>query len=363
MKDYKNVPLERENIDNFVNQFAEENNLEIRSNAPINNHKIQRVILGCVGIDDCKVDLYLVNDGSTTIQWKIGQNQELGIKLADYLLNTINSGQLDSVNFSLKGITSDEISPIIDELSQCLDDENNNEFNIETKSDDIVKKVSKITSIKHDDHIVIAHYKTTNKLLIQGKPLFTYRKVIYLLSELLDLNGLQSVLSCTDENTVSIVRKEVAEDYLKNKLPNSYEQLPHLIKTFMCAGCCVKLASPTLPEYSMLLFPDLRALEGVLRTVLSEYGLHVGEQKHGFGTFFTVYAENATLKEEFKEIIAKPALIVSMERAYTFFIKHRHSLFHMEDLVNASRKIDTLDKVLSLSGDTYIAIDNIYATR
>lgn len=362
MTDYKNLPLERENIDIFLDQFTKENNLEIRSNEIQNGNK-KRVTIGGVGIDNCMVDLHLVKDGSTTIQWKVGQNQELGKKFADYLINTIDTNQLESVNFTLKGIITHNITPIIDELSKSTDDENNNEFNVAIKSDSTVRIAWEITSINHDDHIVITHFKTTSKLAIQGKTLFTYRRAIYLLSELLDLNGLQSVLSCTDDKSASIIRKEVAEDYLKEKLPYSYAHLPPFITTLMCAGCCVKLASPTLPEYSMLLFPDLRALEGVLRTILSEYDLNVGEQDSGFGAFFTVNRGNATLKEECKEKIAIPALIGSIEEAYSFFRKHRHTLFHMEDYASFSRQIDTLDKALSLSSDAYTVIDKIYATR
>ncbi|VAW69350.1 hypothetical protein MNBD_GAMMA10-553, partial [hydrothermal vent metagenome] len=245
MSDYKNLPIERENIDNFIDTFVHENNLKLRSSVSRDEGKIKRVTIGRIGIDDCIVDLHLINTGTTTVNWKVGQNQQLGKTLADFLLNTTNLERLRSVNFSLKGITEDNILPIIDEMSQCLDDNQNNEFIIEKKSNEI-QQTFKIKSSQHDDLISITHYKKNNKLLIQGKTLFTYRRVIYLFSELLDLKGLQSVLSCTEEDTASIVRKEVAEDYLKEKLPNSYEQLPLSIQIFMCAGCCVKLASPTL---------------------------------------------------------------------------------------------------------------------
>jgi len=362
MTDYKNLPLERENIDNFINTFAQENNLELRSILLMNGDRVKRVTIGRVGIDDCIVDLHLINTGATTVNWKVGQNKELGKALADYLLNTTNTEQLRSVNFSLKGITEDNILPIIDEMSQCLNDSKNNEFTIEEKSNN-TQQAFKITSTQHDDFISITHYKTTNKLLIQGKTLFTYRRVIYLLSELLDLKGLQSVLSCTEENTASIVRKEVAEDYLKEKLPNSYEHLPSLIKRFMCAGCCVKLASPTLPEYSMLLFPDLRALEGILKTNLGHFELNVSEQKYGFGHFFTINQGNATLGKEFKEIIDNSALIEAIEKSYAFLALHRNTLFHMEDFAAGSRKIDTLEQALSLSSDAYTLIDSIYQAK
>ncbi|VAW66704.1 hypothetical protein MNBD_GAMMA10-181, partial [hydrothermal vent metagenome] len=50
-------------------------------------------------------------------------------------------------------------------------------------------------------------------------------------------------------------------------------------------------------------------------------------------------------------------------RGYAFLKRHRNTLFHMEDLANSSRKIDTLDKALSLSSDTYVIIDNIYIAK
>jgi len=357
---YKNLHLQRENIDNFVSDYAKENDLVVREIQASSNKK--RITLGAVGIDDCIVDLHLNRTGTTTVQWKMGKNQELGEGLAKYLKATINPDELKAISFSLKGITADNIDPIIDELTQCVNDNGDSEFLIENTKDD-TKSIFKIKSNEHDDTVVVTHFVTTNKLVIQGKTLFTYRRIIYLLSELLDLNGLQSVLSCTDEQTVSIVRNEIALDYLKGKLPNSYDQLPASIRDLMCSGCCVKLASPKLPEYSMLLFPDLRALEGIIKTILSEYGLSVDGHEYGFGGFFTVSRGNVTLQEEFRDIIVESDLIESLELAYAFFKKHRHTLFHMNDFADASRKIDTLDKALSLSSDSYAAIDKIYRSK
>lgn len=359
----KNLHLERENLDTYTKNFSDKKNIEIRSINVSEDNKKKRVTLGAVGINDSIVDIYLNKDGTTSLQWKIGKNQELGAELCAYLKNTIDPNQFNSVNLTLKGITSEDIEPIIDELSKYLSNDNEIEFHIEIKLDDNVKKCTKIVSFEHDDNIVITHFKTTKKLTIQGKTLFTYRRAICLLSELLDLNGLQSVLSCTDNESASIVRNEIAIDYLKGKLPNSFNDLPSSIRSLMIAGCCVKLASPSLPEYSMLLFPDLRALEGVLRTILADYSLYVDEQEFGFGGFFTVRRDSVTLKEEFSEIIANTDLKDSLEEAYAFYKKHRQTLFHMKDFANASRQVDTLDKAISLSNDTYATIDKIFRAK
>ncbi len=359
---FKNLHLERDKIDDNIGQFSKDNALEVRAINSNSTGKVKRATIGAVGINDGFIDLYLNSNGTTTINWKIGKNQILGEKLAIYLLNTLDPEQFSSVNFSLKGISSDDIDPIIDEIESSTEN-GNKEFDIETKENSDVKKLIYVHSREHDDTLTITHFKTTKRLLIQGKTLFTYRRIIYLLSELLDLNGLQKVLSYTDEDTVSIVRDEIAKDYLKEKLDQSFEHLPQFIQKLLISGCCVKLASPSLPEYSMLLFPDLRALEGVLRTILGEYDMFVEDEKYGFGCFFNVQQDCAILRDEFKDNITSPELMTGMENAYSFFRKHRHTLFHMRDFAEASRKIDTLDKALALSNETYLLINKIYEAK
>lgn len=355
--DYKGLNLRREEIERYVQEFIDSNSLVLRSIELIDK-KRKRIIIGRVGSEDAIIDLYLINDGTTTIQYKIGKNQEIGKQLADYLYGTIDPGEFVTVNFSLKGISSEDIEPIFEELIAYEDDNGNREFEFSVEQDEVIRKLVRVHSIAHQDSITVTHFKTTNKLIIQGRPLFSYRRIIYLMAELLDLSGLQVVLSRTEENTAAIVRTEVARDYLKTQLTESFEHLPNTIQVLLISGCCVKLASPRLPEYSMLLFPDLRALEGVLRTVLCSFGMYPETEQYGFGTFFDVSKRTATLKSNYVNNVGGVA--EPLENAYTFFLKHRHTLFHMSDFADASRKIDTLEKALFLSKDVYKLINDIY---
>ncbi|WP_422139886.1 type II toxin-antitoxin system RnlA family toxin [Endozoicomonas sp. ALC020] len=359
MSNYKSLNLKRESIDSYIEEFAESNSLSLRANQIVGN-KRKRIKIGYVGVDDAIIDLHLNNDGTTSINHKLGKNQELGAKLANFLLETIDPHEFLTVNYTLKGIYADDIEPVIEEVNNCFLDNGANEFEISIDQENDVRKVFKITSLQHQDTITVTHFKTSNLLAIQGKPLFSYRRLIYLLTELLDLAGLQAVLSRTEENTAQIVRAELAQDYLKNQLTDSFEYLSKTIKELLVAGCCVKLASPKLPEYSMLLFPDLRALEGVLRSMLCDCGMYPGDEKSGFGAFFSVVGENVALKKEFKDRIGSVDRVKAFERTYAFFRKHRHTLFHMEDFTDASRKIDTLEKAIELSKDCYKLINNLY---
>jgi hypothetical protein len=161
------------------------------------------------------------------------------------------------------------------------------------------------------------------------------------------------VLYRQDDSSASIVRKEVAEDYVKSFFPKSYDLLPNKVKLLLISGCCVKLASPKLPDYSLLLYPDLRSLEGVLREVMSGYDMYVEDADHGFGDFFTCNQNGiCTLKTDNEETVGHAKMVVALNAGYSFYRKNRHTLFHMEDFPDGSRMIDTLEKAVGLSKDS-----------
>ncbi|MER2514271.1 MAG: type II toxin-antitoxin system RnlA family toxin [Nitrosomonas ureae] len=353
MSDYKNLNLNREtlevNIEKFLNTNQYESEGEIQT-----IEKGRRVVFGTAGSEFAMVDLLFNNTGTTTIHWKTGKNHALGEKLAIFLKSTIDPAEFETVNYALSGITIDSINSIIEILSESKD------FNIDTRSDDKGCKKITLQSISYQDQITVTHHKSTRKLQIQGKPLSCYRRLVYLLTDLLDLKGLEQVLYRKDDSSAEVVRKEMAEDYLKGFFTSSYDCLPCTIKKLLISSCCVKLASPQLPDYSLLLYPDLRALEGSLREKMKKYQMCVAEADNGFGDFFDCRSGICTLKEEHKENIACSNVVNALNDAYSFYRKHRNTLFHMEDYVEISRMIDTLDKAIGLSKDTYKLINRLY---
>jgi len=261
------------------------------------------------------------------------------------------------VNYSLQGITTDAFEPIL----AFIDESGDIEIDV-TQDEDQCKQVT-LKSITHQDKLKLIHHRSTRRLQIQGKPLSCYRRVIFLLTDLLDLKGLEKVLYRKDDSSAEIVRKEMAEDYLKNVFESSYDHLPESVKKLLISSCCVKLASPQLPDYCLLLYPDLRALEGVLKEVMSGYNMSVDDADHGFGDFFEVQNGICTLKAEHSEQVAHAKMEDALNKCYSFYRKNRHTLFHMEEFADGSRMIDTLDKAICLSKDAYEAIDSLYTAR
>jgi hypothetical protein len=230
------------------------------------------------------------------------------------------------------------------------------DIEIMTNRDEAACKQVTLKSVTYQDSLKLTHHRTTRKLQIQGRPLSCYRRAIFMLTDLLDLKGLEQVLYRKDDSSADIVRKEMAEDYLKGFFTNSYANLPNDIKKLLISSCCIKLATPELPDYCLLLYPDLRSLEGILKLKMAEYKMSVQDADNGFGDFFEVTSGKCDLKPEYQQLIPKK-MVDPFNNGYTFYRKHRHAIFHMEEFADGSRMITTLNSAISLSKDAYSAID------
>ncbi|WP_411198798.1 type II toxin-antitoxin system RnlA family toxin [Thalassolituus sp.] len=356
MSDYKDLNLNREALDANIQRFLELNGHQLDGQIQ-NSAGKKRVVFGSVGAEFAMVDLFLNNTGTTTINWKLGKNKPLGEILAIHLKSTIDPAEFEQVNYSLKGITTDAFEPIL----SCVTESDDIEINV--LRDEVSCKHVTLKSVAHQDQLTLIHHRGTRVLQIQGKPLSCYRRVIFMLTDLLDLKGLEQVLYRKDESSAEIVRPEMAEDYLKNLFPTTYEALPEKIRRLIISGCCIKLASPKLPDYCLLLYPDLRALEGVLKALLSEYGMSVAQEDNKIGTFFDNNKGICTLKQVHSAQIPNSKMVDALNKGYSFYIKHRHTLFHMEEFTGASSMIDSLKRAVDLSKDAYAAINSLYVAK
>ncbi|WP_339330529.1 type II toxin-antitoxin system RnlA family toxin [Aeromonas hydrophila] len=360
-EDYRDLNLDRTCIDRVISGFIEQNSLRLRENTARQNGgvRVQRYKFGRVGIEDATIELFLNLNGTTTLHYRLGQNPELGHELAQCLFETIHPDEFNQVNMTIKGIEHDQIQPIIDEITSgeppC--------FHLEIRRDDDVQANWCITSVEHSDHIVVTHYKTTRKLQIQGKPLSTYRHLIYLLSELLDMAGLENVLNRTEDGkNTEIVRTEVALDYLKMKLPKSIDLIPEGTKRLLLSSLCVKLSAPQLPDYSMLLYPELRSLEGAIKSVMADKGLDVDSNEVGsFYYCLDTGRGDFVLRREHEGKVPTVVERSLLSDAYSFFRRHRHGLFHMNSLIDSSRFVSDLNAVNRLSTKIYSLVDELHS--
>lgn len=220
-----------------------------------------------------------------------------------------------------------------------------------------------IKSDYYKDYITLIYYNN-RKLRIQGKPLTCYKRLIYYISDLLNLSGIESVLMKSDSSRAEVLNLGMAEFHLKSQLGEDiFEQFNHSIKSLLLSSFCVKFSSPKLPDYCMLLYPEFRALEGMLKQKLLEYGLIASqcEDIDSFGGFFVKKTPNESfsIKQEYQQNIPCEDIQNKLCAAFDFFNKHRNRLFHMNEHVDSSRMISDINEMNRISNIIYSHLKNL----
>jgi len=354
-RNYKDINLNRAIIEETISRFVDASGVRLRGVSDKPGSPGLRVIIGSAGIEDATVEIFFNNTGTSTLHYKLGKNQELGRKLADALYETIHPDDFITINLGIKGIDLDDAQALIEELTESAEADIEVAFYAQSER----RHIWKLKSKKNSDELTVTQHETTNKLQLQGRPLSCYRELSYLLTEILEINALECILFKKEENRAEFVCVEVAEGALKDRFGSCFDNLPAATQKLLLASLCVRLASPVLPDYCMLVYPELRSLEGAIKQRLSEKNL--SNQEDSFGGFFTNTNGQFNLKTQYQAYVNDAKLQSDLGNAYTFFNKHRHGLFHMEEMPTASRMISGIGQAVALCDQAYAHLKILYS--
>lgn len=358
-RNYQNLTLQQDCIDAYFGEFLSQyTNYAVRMDDTTASKRT--IKFGHIGAEDATVILFFTSKGTTTIQYKTGKNHSLGEGLANFLVDKIDPSDCSTINLSIKGFNAENVQVVLGDLKEMKDTDENPYFNITVHQPNTYSTKYEIVSNKHKDRLSVTHHHTTSVLQVQGRPLFCYKNLTYSLSILLDQASLLSVISKTSNDDQLLVREEVACSLVKEIYPVSFERMESVYQKLLVSSYCVKLASPKLPEYSMLLFADLRVLEGVIKEALMRYGKYTDSDNLDIGHFFSCTPDSNCIKKIHLSDFDCSSTIGALEDCYLLYRQQRHSLFHMEDLAFNSRVISTLGEVMSLSKDIASKLELLY---
>jgi hypothetical protein len=368
MSEYKSLPLDRESIHSIVCEFTEQNGLRI-DDSNVNTQgdvvKSHRYKIGKPQMQSAIIDFLCNVDGTTTVHYKTGKNQDLGLELAGFVKNKINPNEFESIEMTLQHLSIKDVMPIYNKFESETYSDNTKMFKYEEEvNSDFLLQV-RVTSSRHQDCLVLKYHKSANSFQIQGRPLFVYKKLSYFLIDILELWGIEKVLSRKDENRTEFISQDVARHTLKSLMPDAYEKLPIELNKLLVSGMCIALASPELPDYSVLLYPELRTLEGSMYDCFNAYGLYSsnytdnGDQRIGV-MFHKSGDDSYSLKHEHFENIENTDMIRALENAYNQYTGKRHPLFHVEEELIFSKFITSLDVAMNMLTDIRECINELY---
>jgi len=308
------------------------------------------------------VDFIFITNGTTTIHTKLGKHPDKGEILAIYLKDNLVNDNRKSVAVTIKNIDETVFVTMLEFFQELKnEDSETTPISIVISSEDPSKKIVRATS-QYNDSLTITYYKTTNNLLIQGKPLYGYDQATYFLSKYTDLDGFVDIVSKGEDNVnILEVNTEDVEAELKALLPNAYSKLGNGILKMLRTSWTLKDMPISLPEYSCYVFPSLRALEGVMKQLLFDCGYSSEEDNTFGGIFYNNKRENSYLVTDNIRGQIDNKICDALDICYTYFRQQRHELFHANDSPDTSRFVSNPNQASQIIEKVIQIIDKAYS--
>lgn len=339
----KKLNLNRENYKNYItNDLSKIYQYTIEEKP--NNLKICKFLK--TGEKQAQLNIYENIDGTTTLFFAVGQNQELSKKIAEEIVGISAIKDFKSHSFYIKAIRDEDFVALVEIIVEYGN-------TIEEEITDGKKRVIKIRGKQGDKIVVTKH--SNNAFQVQGRPMLLFNEIIEVLSEFMAFEEIiEQQLSFYETNlTTADIRGE-----LEAKLPNSFHLIEDKIKVIITPCLALQKIVIELEDYSAFAYPSLRAIEGILKQIFLKNNKTI-EYKEGFGKFIVKDNGNYVLESDFDKEVNNPGISSKICKLYKYYNIHRHSLFHIdEDII--SSKVISLQEANNIITTSLTIIDDSY---
>lgn len=342
----KGLKLNRKKLYECINTELSKK-FQIQKECKPNNLIIFKFIT--TGIPNALLNVYENLDGTTTLHYKVGANQDLSKKIAEHLVTISEIKTFKSNSFYIKSIRDQDFNVLLSFLT-----ENGN--NIENdKIEQTGKRIIKIKGKQGDTITVTKHIN--NSFQVQGKPMLLFNEIIELLSELMPFKDIiEQQLSFYETNlTAADILGE-----LESRLPNTHNLIEDKIKVILTPSLALVKIGVELDDYSAFAFPALRALEGIMKQIFKNRGVVI--PKEGFGEYIKSDGDNCVFTEMGKSVISDSGMQSKICKMYKYYKIHRHALFHVDGMVVTTKIIskqesdDIITKTLEIIEDSKLCL-------
>ena len=278
------------------------------------------------------LDIYQNKDGTTTFR-AVGKNIELTNQLIIELEKRAYPATSDVKSFSMY-VGSEWIQKSVDYLIRLTTAENYGFYESKMNNGNTIHSYTSAVG----DKLTLTEC-AGGRLLVQGKPLYLYNELISFVSYSPNVNIDEIVAATKAFVTNKVADAASARAKMASLMPNAYNSgvIDDTIWKVFSPSMALIDVDATMEDYSCVMFPALRALEGYLEFLLDEIG-EVIDLHHLIGNIFQVDSTDPN-----KFVMIKHAAIANANRAgaqykpvleeiYTYFNKHRHVSFHMNQI-------------------------------
>lgn len=303
---------------------------------------------------DFFIDFHFNDGGTTTIDLSSGKKTELKIEIAKFIKETcLISDNANNKWFVANNIDQEDFHSIIEIVEES-------ELYKETLIKESTDNFFLFQCKGRDSDKVTVKYYNNKKVVIQGKPLLLFNDIVTMFCELIDTDDIPKVFNdCYDLQ----IDKDAITTQFEILLPNSYDKHEPKLRKILLQAVYNSNIKGEMFDYSYLVFPALRGLEGHIR-----YVYHKNSIQLNGGPIGSIYEYDNKVKKHYlnsdnRLLINNDSKVAYIEKAYNYYRRHRHSISHYQDIENPqddTRIIENYGEAIRLIHDTLSIIDEYY---
>lgn len=344
MADYSGLTLDGSKIEAAIRSFAGNKN----NSVPAEGKGYKAYTIEVDGQPSALLNVFERGDGKFTLQFKSGKNHPLSEAVAKRIADECACDPVVTKPLSLKALSAEDWVF----LQECLAADG---FKLDKEHLDHGERF-KVTG-PGKDHVYLHRYNT-GVFLMQGKTRGVYSAVVNTLSY---TKTEQKDLIDSQLATVNVkgVESMTLLTELEGRIPSAWPKMDETVKTILAPALLVHKLSVDLPDYSMMVFPALRGLEGSIKDLFGRRG-HMLGAKLNIGDQF-----DSTNKKVTAAVKAKigncQGTSEATEMMYNVFSAHRNGLLHVDNVLATTRIIEKQADAVEIVEFALYAIEKAYA--
>lgn len=301
---------------------------------------------------ECLLILFLTKTGTATIQYEVGQNQDLSKTIAEEIVEACKISDNNSASCTFRNISDDDFQLIKEFITEDILD-----ASFET-IEDTGKQLRIIAEGRYHDKASIVYYKTTGTALLQGKPLPIFQEIKLFFYELISNDDI-----IENENKVfniNITKTDISNQ-LQGYLPTAINFLDNKIVKILTPSLALDCVNIELDDYSCFSFPALRGIEGYVKQLLKQ-NFKEYKNTNKLGSLFKDPDEQHffPLQDFVKDDIKCSKTIEAIETSYNLYHSRRHPLFHVDKHVSSTPIIENKESAQAINVEILTTIETTY---
>ncbi|RFZ85202.1 hypothetical protein DYU05_06265 [Mucilaginibacter terrenus] len=336
---YKGLQLNKAKINNTIQEYNPDAVITITEKSPV----FHQYHIELDGEPKAQLDIYYTVNGKVTLNPVSTKNVDLADKIAQHVISTCTYEHPASRTLYTKQITQDHFDVILEFFTDL-------KVNVSAPVNLPNGVQYKLTAPGGGD-IYLNRYNS-GSLYIQGENLYLKWAMIEVLTEILPFKDVIAMQLATIQVPASV--DDVLEE-LKIALPTAHLFLGDTLTAIISPAIVLKKIQATLADYSYIVYPALRGLEGFIKKMFKDCGIVIGDNFGGYVSYDDA-TDTATLSADHHHLF-NANQIVAIQEAYKYYKKNRHGLFHVDGTIDSTRIIDDQEDAQDILAEIFEIIE------